>query len=257
MSSLRGPSRIRRADPTLRSRVAARDGPQAGSSRPLKGLLQVLFSAILVLPRLRALRRTRAWTGVRTALLLAAAAIAILSTGWWRAAALAPALLAILLRRTVDPDRERRMQRTLGAEYLLNGGEWAGAIRDGGQDSLERGTPLYLLLRGPHLLLVPRERDGEIHVALRIDAIERILVDGTEYVPIYVSEAKQPPVRESDVDRHLVSELVLKQRSGESLKFRYRGSFAKHLAETAAHAVFSSRPQQTSTLPIIGNSPSA
>ena len=156
------------------------------------------------------------------------------------------------LRGTADPDRERRLQRVLGAEYLLNGGEWAGGKRDRGRHQLETGTPLYLLLRGPHLLLVPREGGGEVHSAIRVDGIERIQVNGREYVPVFVSEAKQPPVREREVDRHAVADLVLERRSGEPMRFRYRGSFARHLAETAAHAVFSVRLQVASDKPEIG-----
>ena len=187
------------------------------------------------------------------ALLLVAAGMVLVSNGWWRGLALAPGLLALFLRRTVDPDRERRIQRVLGAEYLLNGGKWAGSNRLGGPLGLELGTPLYLLLRGPHLLLVPREGDGEIHSAVRIDAIERILVDGMDYVPVYVSEAKQPPVRERAVDRHAVAELVLERRSGEPMRFRYSGAFARHLAQTAAHAVFSVRLHVAPAEPMTGD----
>lgn len=238
--------RIRRADPALLARPAAREGRADWPSRLLKGFLAAFFSAILVIPRLRAVRRTRHWVWVRAALLLVAAALALLSSGWWRCLALAPALLAIVLRGTVDPDRERRIQRVHGADYLLNGGEWAGSSPGGGSHHLAPGTPLYLLVRGPDLLLVPREGKGEVHSAVRIDRIERILVDGRAYVPVFVSEAKQPPAREREADRHAVADLVLDGRSGEPMRFRYRGSFARHLAETAAHAVFSVRMQLAS-----------
>ena len=106
---------------------------------------------------------------------------------------------------------------------------------------LPAGTRLHLLLRGPHLLLVPSERGGEIHSVVRIDAIERILVDGRDYLPVYVSEAKQPPVREREVNRHAISDLVLEMRETLPLRFLYRGAFAGHLAETAAHAIYSVR----------------
>ncbi len=226
---------IRRADPTLRTRKASKASTRPVVAGILRVSLTALFSAILVLPRLRALRRTRAWNWSRLGSLVIAAGIAAFSEGWWRAVALVFALLVLVVRRTADPSLERRLQRMHRAEYFLNGGEW------GGSHGLAAGTPLYLLLRGAHLLLVPRDRDGDVHAAVRVDAIERILVDGRDYLPVYVSEAKQPPVRERDVDRHAVSDLKLKMRESEPLRFLYRGAFAGHLAETAAHAIFSVR----------------
>ena len=228
---------IRRADPELRTRGTAR----ASAGRLLRASLAALFSAILVLPRLRALRRKRAWNVLRAVALASAAFLAVFSAGWWRAVALVLALLALALRRTADPDRERRVQRMHGADYFLNGGEWGGSGRVGGPHGLPTGTRLHLLLRGPHLLLVPSSRSGEIHAAVRVDAIERILVNGRDYLPVYVSEAKQPPVREREVNRHALSDLVLEMRETVPFRFLYRGAFAGHLAETAAHAIYSVR----------------
>lgn len=230
---------IRRADPELRTRVS----PPPHAHGILRASLAALFSAILVLPRLRALRRRQAWNGLRAGALVSAVALAAFSSGWWRGIALVLALLAVVLRRTADPDRERRLQRMHGAEYFLNGGEWGGTSRGHGAHGLPPSTHLHLLLRGAHLLLVPRDRGGEVHTAVRLDAIKRILVDGRDYAPVYVSEAKQPPVRESEVDRHAVCDLVLEMREGEPFRFRYRGAFAGHLAETAAHAIFSVRSE--------------
>lgn len=241
MKGRRSPLAIRRADPTLKTRGKPADFARPAAASVLRVSLAALFSAILVLPRLRTLRRTRAWNWLRLGALVIAATLAATSAGWWRAAALVFALLALVLRRTADPDRERRLQRMHGAEYFLNGGEWGGTEPNGGSHGLAPGTRLYLLLRGAHLLLVPRDRDGEVHAAFRVEAIERILVDGRDYLPVYVSEAKQPPVRESDIDRHAVSDLMLKMSASEPLRFLYRGAFAGHLAETAAHAIFSVR----------------
>ena len=228
---------IRRADPELRTRGESR----ASAGGFLRVSLAALFSAILVLPGLRTLRRKRAWNLLRAAALAIAAVLAVFSAGWWRAVALVLALLALVLRRTADPDRERRLQRMHGAEYFLNGGEWGGTGLAGCPRGLPTGTRLHLLLRGPHLLLVPSTRGSEIYAAVRIDAIERILVDGRDYLPVYVSEAKQPPVREREVNRHAVSDLVLEMRENGPLRFLYRGAFAGHLAETAAHAIYSVR----------------
>ena len=200
-----------------------------------------MFSAILALPRLRALRRTRAWNWLRMGLLVISAAVVVLSSGWWRVAAAVFGLVVLALRRTVDPDRERRLQHKLGAEYFLNGGEWGGSGQTAEPIGLDTGTRLYLLLRGRDLLVVPRNRNAEVHVSVPVDSVERILVDGQDYLPVYVSEAKQPPVRERDVDRHRVSSLSLEMGTGAPMRFLYRGAFSEHLAETAAHAIFSVR----------------
>ena len=227
---------------------AGRPAPprRAGLARALVAVLSAGSAAVR---GLRALRRSRRWNWLRGALLAVAVPLAAMTDGWQRAAALAAALVLACLRRTADPDRERRLQRAHGAEYLLNGGEWAGSPLGEGADRLRPGARLYLLLRGPHLLLLPRVRHPRVHSAIRVAEIERILVDGREYVPVYVSQAKQPPVRVRDFDRHEVSVLLLEARQGEPLRFRYRGPFASHLAETAAHAVYSVR---RGVLPAVG-----
>ena len=173
------------------------------------------------------------------ALLAVAALAALAAAGWWKVLAAVPAVAGVLLGRIRDPDRERRIQRMHGAEYLLNGGEWR---RAGG---LGPGLAAYLLLRDVHLMVVPRASEGDVEAAVRVDAIDSIRVDGVPYRPVYVSEAKQPPVREKEVDRHAVSELVLELRAGDWWRFRYRGAFATHMAETAAHAIFSVRAAAT------------
>ena len=85
-------------------------------------------------------------------------------------------------------------------------------------------------------MVVPRSgpEAGEVERALAIPRITRILVDGDGYVPVYVSEAKDPPVQ---AERPLTGErsrLELIMDGGE-WTFEYSGAFAKHLAETAAH----------------------
>ena len=216
MNERRASAEIRRADP-------------AG------GFLAPLSVALSLLARVRLLRRRRSWQIARLTLLGSAVLTASVAPGWWKVLAAVPAGLGALLRRTRDPDRERRIQRIHRAEYLLNGGEWRRAV-DGGPASA-----VYLMLRDVHLVVVPRARDSDVDAAVRVDAIAAIRVDETPYRPVYVSEAKQPPVREKQVDRHAVSELVLDLRAGGSWRFRYRGAFAKHLAETAAHAIYSVR----------------
>ncbi len=241
MSDSGARARIRRADPTLRAGEDRGGSPARDLSRPQAGLLAALFSAVLVIPWLRRLRRRAEWNWIRSGLLVAAAAVAALGPEWSKLPALLAALLAVALRRTPDPDGERRIQRMHHAEYFLNGGEWAGQNPPDDAEGLRAGTAVYLLLRGPHLLVIRRDRHDRVEVALRVDSVERILVDGRDYVPVFVSEAKRPPRREREVDRHAVSDLSLEIRDGAALRFRYRGAFSLHLAETAAHAVCAAR----------------
>ncbi|MEZ5367389.1 MAG: hypothetical protein R2748_34865 [Bryobacterales bacterium] len=124
-------------------------------------------------------------------------------------------------------------------QYLLNGGELvAGALPDA---SSPRPKALYLLIRGEHLLLVPKRGPGELHSAFDIRRIRSIRVAGEPYVPVYVSEAKDPPVKETSVNRKAVCELELAFDDGNILRFRYVSAFSKHLADTAAHAIHSVR----------------
>ncbi len=238
------PPRVRRADPTLGAHAAS------SSAGPLRWTVAVLLAALAALRRLRTLRRWRGWNWIRVAAIAVAVPVAVLEPGLPRAAAIAAAAIAAVLRRTPDPDLERRIQRIHRADYLLNGGEWAGAPRGEGADRLRTGAELYILLRGAHLLIVPKAAGGQVHAAIRVDEISRIRVDGVPYVPVYVSMAKQPPSRERDFDRHAVSELLLDVRQGEGLRLRYRGPFAAHLAETAAHAVHSVRFGPTPVAPV-------
>ncbi len=231
--------RVRRSDPTLASQEL-RSGNRVGAG-VLRGLQAVLSPTVFVFRRARVLRRSRGWNWIRAVLLVGGLALASSSAGWMRVAFLGFALLAAFLRRLPDPDWERRIQRIHGADYLLNGGEWAGGPRGEGADRLRSGTALHLLVRGSHLLLLPKGRNAPVHVALRIDEIDRIRVDGRDYGPVYVPQAKQPPSRDTEFDRHAVADLSLEPRQGEPLRFRYRGPFASHLAETAAHAVHSVR----------------
>ncbi len=225
--------------------MRARQASAQSRGRPvpplLRGVLWVLFSGVLVLRHVRSLRRRPIWNWLRAAALLGACALTAGTTGWWRLPGLTLALAAVLLSRTKDPDSERRIQRMHGADYLLNGGEWVGPAAPGGSAPLAPREALYLLIRNDQLLLVPRDGESAVRHAVSMEEIEQITVDGSPYVPIYVSEAKQPPVREIEVDRHAESELRLALRSGDSLRFAYCGAFHRHLAETAAHAIFSVR----------------
>ena len=228
-----------------------------GVPRWVGALLYGLFAVVLLIPLVRRFRRRPAWNAVRaaaailTAGLAAALLVGALESPWWWAVA-GSALALSLVGRTSDPDAERKLQRRLRADYLLNGGRFVSG-RLPNSEALPAGGELYLLLRGEHLLVVPRRGLGEVHSALNVRQIQSIRVDGAAYVPVYVSEAKDPPVRETEVDRRATSDLEITLESGETLVLRYDGAFHKHLAETAAHAVHSVRERCTkpAELPVL------
>lgn len=239
-------TRIRRADPTLREGRSTDSFQPFGVPKVVGFLLYGIFSALLIIPAIRKLRRGPAWNFVRVAALIGAAALVSTGAPWPTAAATVIAGLAIMLARTQDPDFERKIQRRHGADYLLNGGEWAQpAIESPLMPALELGTRVFLLLKGEHLLIVPREHadrsDGGVHFAFCVDTLDEIRVDGGLYVPVYVSEAKQPPVREREVNRQQQSIVELKRENGDRLRFVHHGPFSRHLADTAAHAIYSVR----------------
>ena len=236
-------TKIRRADPSLRERPSKDPLRPFGVPKWIGVLLYALFWFLLLVPLVRRWRRREDWNRVR--LTIGLGALGLLAWGvsasyWWVAAVAAAALLsAAALGPAYDPERERKLQRLHQADYLLNGGALVAANLPG--DPLPRGTGLYLLLRGDELLVVPRERPEGVHSVIPIRQIERILVNGETYRPVYVSEAKDPPVREDSVDQAAISTLELGLEGGNRLRVEYVGAFGKHLAETAAHAVHSVR----------------
>ena len=151
-------------------------------------------------------------------------------------------VITFFLGPAKDPDFERKIQRHHGAEYFLNGGEFAGGKLPN-SERLPPGTGVYLLIRGEHLLIVRQDLPGEVHSGIAIGSLERISVDEETYVPVYVSEAKDPPVRDESADPQATAELRLERPEGERLAFTYKGVFAAHLAGTAAHAIHSVREQ--------------
>jgi hypothetical protein len=137
-----------------------------------------------------------------------------------------------LLRRglLVDPDAPRKRAARLGAQHALNGG-----IYTGGSLDLAPGIPVSLFIASGELLVVS---DAErIQARLPLAAMEQIRLDGESYRPRYVSFAKDPPRREQSVDRGAISRLAVSFAAGSALELEYRGAFARHLAEAAAHTL--------------------
>jgi hypothetical protein len=234
---------IRRADPSLRERPSKDPLRPFGVPKWIGVLLYALFWFLLLVPLVRRWRRREDWNRVRFTIGLGALGLlawGVSTSYWWVAAVAAAALLsAAALGPAYDPERERKLQRLHQADYLLNGGALVAANLPG--DPLPRGIPLYLMLRREELLVVPRDRAEHVQWAIAIRQVERILVNGEIYRPVYVSEAKDPPVREDSVDQAAISTLELGLEGGNRLRVEYVGAFGKHLAETAAHAVHSVR----------------
>lgn len=233
------------ADPELQARRPEKPQRPFGISRWVGAGLYLLFSFVLLVPLVRRWRREPWWLFVRTALTLAGVStLGAWAAGLFGAVAGGLGVISLIcglwLGRLTDPDRERKLQRKHRADYLLNGGvlsegQFSGAETPGSDQ------PLYLLIRSPHVMVVPQRGDGEVHAAVDIRRIGRIEVGGELYVPTYVSEAKDPPVREKTVDQKASTQMTLTLDDGARLGFRYRGAFHKHLAETAAHGIYSVR----------------
>ena len=236
--------KIRRSGPSLRERPTKDPLRPFGVPKWIGILLYTLFWFVLLVPLVRRWRRRTDWNRVRFAIGLGALELlawSVSASYWWVAGVAAAAFLCVVaLGPAYDPERERKLQKLHQADYLLNGGAYvAGSLRD--EPPPARGTSLYLLLRGKELLIVPRDRAENVHWIIPIRQIARILVNGETYLPVYVSEAKDPPVREDSVDQAATSTLELKLAGSDYLHLEYVGAFSRHLAETAAHAVYSVR----------------
>ena len=242
---------IRRAGPSLQERTSKDPLRPFGLPRWAGLLLYAFFWVLLIIPLVRRWRRRPDWNRVRAAIaslgLLVAIAGFLLKAmtwpllSWWLIGAGALlAVGAIALPPAADPEKERKLQLRHSADYFLNGGRFASGELPG-SPPLAPGTPLYLLLRGLQLLLVPVEGRGDVHAVVELSQVSDIRVDGDSYLPIYLSEAKDPPAREERVDQSKTSVLELVTAAGGSIQFRYTGAFSKHLAETAAHAIYSVR----------------
>jgi hypothetical protein len=237
-------STVRRADPALQARPSKDSFRPFGLPRWIGLFLYALFWMVLLVPLVRRWRRRASWQRVRLGMALAGLALLAAGLAWsysWLAAAGGVSLLAALfLAPAADPDHERDLQARHQADYFLNGGEFVSGRWPNG-NSVAGGARLYLLLRGRELLAIPVKSDGGVAASLGVDSIREILVAGESYRPVYVSEAKDPPRREEHVDRSAVTALELVLRDGERLRFKYAGAFSKHLAETAAHGIYSVR----------------
>ena len=242
--------RVRRADPTLEARREENPRDSArrfGLPRWAARLLYAAFWVVLILPWIRRQRRRSSWNRIR--LLVGSAGAGAATLGWLLSAAWLVVLgalfllTAVLVRPAKDPDRERRRQARHGAQSFLNGGVFGGGRLPAGA-SIDEGEALYLLVRDSELLVVPvvpHNADDEVSALIDFRRVARVLVDGEPYRPVFIPEAKDPPVREEKVDRSQSSTMELVFEDETSVGFVYHGAFSRHLAESTAHAVDQAR----------------
>ena len=209
-------------------------------------LLYPVFALWLVIPWIRRHRRHPRWWVVRLALAVVGAAVLFgVPALSLRLAGGALLVLAAWLPPVPDPDRLRQIAEAFGAPHILNGGWYR-------QGSLPAppGTPLLLLLSADHLLVVPEDRPEVVLLRHSLDSLAGVRLDGCDYQPRYVSFAKEPPRREPQPVQSSVVHLRIDLGSN-SLETEYRGVFARHLAEVAAHTL-RDLARRRPALPVIG-----
>jgi hypothetical protein len=215
-------------------------------------LLYPVFQVLLLIPAVRRWRRARWWNRVR--LLGGFAGLALLASGGNRL--VVPGVLLMLLAWWLapvpDPDRLRQIAAQLGAPHTLQGGAYAA-----GSLGLRPGVPLLLFVSGREVLVVRAARPEQVLARYAVADLDAITVEGETYQPRYVSFAKEPPRLDENADHHAVRRLALRFGPA-SLELEYRGVFAAHLAEVAAHTLHDLRrldraaARGSESLPVIG-----
>lgn len=205
--------------------------------RAWQALLRPVFGLLLLIPLLRRLRRGPAWNWVRAGGVAAGLALMLLSGGrptmTW--AGVVVVALAAMWGPAEDPDAMQKLAARLGARHVVNGGTLAA-----GDVDLPPGTAVLLFVT-PEEALVAAAKAEDTKLRFALAGIDEIAVEGEEYQPHYVSFAKAPPQRERNPDRHAKRRLsigfTLKDGAKGRLDLDYRGAFAQHLAEIAAHTL--------------------
>jgi hypothetical protein len=222
-----GEVRIRNSEPADR-------GKRSAGRRLAEALLGPVFRLLLLIPLVRLSRRRAWWKWVRGVGFVAGVGLLIAGRAHpavW-ASGVVLAALAMVLGPLEDPDRMQKLAETLGARHVINGGTLArGNLR------LAVGSPLLLLVTPEEVLVVAETKPDQVRARFRLVEIEAILVEGQGYRPHYVSFAKAPPTRDERADRGATCRLEVRF-AGEPLEVEYRGVFALHLAEVAAHTLY-------------------
>lgn len=236
----------------VRSSEAPIGPPRGPFRRLLELLLYPVFQVLLLIPAVRRWRRARWWNRVR--LVMGLVGLALPAAGGSRL--VVPGVLLILLAWWLapvpDPDRLRQIAAQLGAPHTLQGGAYAA-----GSLELRPGVPLLLFVSDREVLVVRAGRPEQVLARYLVADLDTITVDGETYQPRYVSFAKEPPRLDENADHHAVRRLAL--RFGPArLELEYRGVFAAHLAEVAAHTLHDLRrldqaaARGSESLPVIG-----
>ena len=195
----------------------------------------VLMLALLI-PLVRRYRRRRGWKWVQAGGW--AASLVLIAAGGTagQLAGIALLLAATLLGPAPDPDGLRKLAEKLGARHVVNAGRFvAGSL------PLEPATPLLIFVTAEEVLLSPAWTPDRVQARYRLDSLDAIWVEGESFRPRnYISFAKDPPQRDPAVDRNAACGLVL-SFSTARLELQYRGAFARHLAEIAAHTLYQCR----------------
>jgi len=191
-------------------------------TRARRAGLAILFSVILLIPRLRRLRRRPgSWLAVR---ILAALAGAALIWRFARAGAgtaslvggAALAAFAVLVRARPEKKTMDDVARELGALVVLNGGVFCTA------GSAHHQTSIFVHPERLVVLTPTFKRLAEISLAaLREVAIEPAGVNG----------------KRSAVDWEL--RIAWESGAPQAARFRYEGVFAEHLARVAGQTITS------------------
>ena len=241
----------------VRSSDAPIGPPRGPSRRLLELLLYPVFQVLLLIPAVRRWRRARWWNRVR--LLAGFVGLALLASGGTRL--VVPGVLLILLAWWLapvpDPDRLRQIAAQLGAPHTLQGGAYAAGTLGLWPGVLRPGVPLLRFVSDREVLVVRAGRPEQVLARYAVADLDTITVDGETYQPRYVSFAKEPPRLDENADRHAVRRLRLRFGPA-SLELDYRGVFAAHLAEIAAHTLHDLRrlaqaaARGSESLPVIG-----
>jgi len=185
-----------------------------------KGALSVLFAAILVIPKVRALRRKIwEWSAVRIAVALLGCLL-----GWRYKHAnggvadlvVGVALMAfgLLVRAKPEPKSVDAQARELDALVVLNGGAFIPA-------GSERPSCLVSIFVNPDRLFVVDEREHSV------EEIPLIRVRELTSRPALAEGESEAEAQTWDL------EITWESKDMRTVRFRYDGVFAEHLARVA------------------------
>ncbi|HEV2423237.1 MAG TPA: hypothetical protein VGZ29_00265 [Terriglobia bacterium] len=197
--------------------------------------LGALFSAILLIPRLRRLRRRpRAWLAFRAGAGLAGAVLI------WRfaradagsgslAAGVALIALAALVRSRPQKKTADEVARELGALVAVNGGEFAAAAGNGSR------RPVYIFVHPERLLVLTPAFRRLVEIPL---AGLRQVSTG----PAGANGRRRDEAWELRID--------WESEGRQAAVFHYQGTFAEHLARVAGQTITTVWKKSLPVLPI-------